>query len=91
MVGVRLSFGPPDSVARSEENTGRRSVTVQTTVTFEDVTRRPVPKFARPPRIDSSLPADFFYPFSTGGQGGAAAAPAQAVLMAAALVLAMAG
>ena len=90
VVGVRLTFGRPQAVwARQPEGDNKLAVTVQSGVTFQDVTQRPVPRFAQPPRVDISLPADFFYPFSAGGAApGQSALPA---LLSAGLVLRLAG
>ncbi|XP_043191682.1 tectonic-3-like [Amphibalanus amphitrite] len=84
VVGVRLQFGRPRPVWTAPESGGRLSVTLHTSVAFQDVTAGgPEPHFARPPRVDLSLPADFFYPFSSGGAGGGAGkVPALAALVA---------
>ncbi|XP_043240945.1 tectonic-1-like [Amphibalanus amphitrite] len=87
VVGVRLQFGRPRPVWTAPESGGRLSVTLHTSVTFQDVTAGgPEPHFARPPRVDLSLPADFFYPFSSGGAGGGSAGGTGKVPALAALV-----
>lgn len=67
LVAVRLAWGRPRDV--TGDGAGRLSLTVTSSVTFAEVTPRAVPEFARPPRVDISLPADFFYPFTAGGAG----------------------
>lgn len=72
IVGVALHFGTPQTLAAPWHTPMQaRSLTLElvSSVGFVEVTKPPLPLYARPPALDVKLPYDFFYPFlpSTSG------------------------
>lgn len=65
---IGISMEPTNSVdSKCQPRVTNVSLSVITAVTFIDVTKPAVTKFARPPVYEIKLPEDFFYPFLSQG------------------------